>query len=141
MLCPACKRKTTALFTSYVCDYCDGIARIEWLRGFMVFRGDEDFGRPIYVFPTQTDAAVYRSKNTWQQYPLREVRFEYPVPWNALTYDTNLEGFVTRITADQLKSAPTLVAEHTWNDRAWETKLHQHYGTPTYWETGPRPVM
>ena len=66
---------------------------------------------------------------------------EYPVPWNALTYDTNLEGFVTRITADQLKSAPTLVAEHTWNDRAWETKLHQHYGTPTYWETGPRPVM
>lgn len=81
MLCPACKRKTTALFTSYVCDYCDGIARIEWLRGFMVFRGDEDFGRPIYVFPTQTDAAVYRSKNTWQHYPLREVRFEYPVPW------------------------------------------------------------
>ena len=63
---------------------------------------------------------------------------EYPVPWNALKYDTNLEGFVTGITADQLKNAPTLTDDQNWNDRAWETKLHQHYGTPTYWETGPR---
>ena len=28
---------------------------ISWLRGYVVFRGDEDFARPIYVFPSQTD--------------------------------------------------------------------------------------
>lgn len=81
MQCPDCKRKMTALFTSYVCDYCDGLAPIHWLRGFVVFRGDDDFARPIYVFPTQTDAAVYRSKNGWQQHPIREVRFEHAAPW------------------------------------------------------------
>lgn len=71
----------TALFTSYACDYCDGLVSISWQRGYVVFRGDDDFGRPIYVFPSQTDAAVYRSRNGWQQYPLREVRFEQAVPW------------------------------------------------------------
>lgn len=81
MQCPACKRRMTALFTSYVCDYCDGLAPIQWLRGYAVFRGDDDFARPIYVFPTQTDAALYRSKNSWQQYPIREVRFEHAIRW------------------------------------------------------------
>jgi hypothetical protein len=75
----------TALFTSYVCDYCDGLAQIHWHRGFVVFRGDDDFQRPIYVFPTQTDAAVYCSKNGWQQHPIREVRFEHAVPWKPAT--------------------------------------------------------
>jgi hypothetical protein len=70
-----------ALFTSYVCDYCDGVAQIEWQRGFVVFRGDEDFARPVYVFQSLLDAAVYRSKSGLQQYPLREVKFEFPVPW------------------------------------------------------------
>ena len=89
MLCPDCKRKMTALFISYVCDYCDGIARVEWLRGFIVFRGDDDFHRLIYVFPSQTDAAVYRSKNAWQQYPIREVRYEHAVPWKTATGSLN----------------------------------------------------
>lgn len=80
MQCPACKRRMTALFTSYACDYCDELAPVLWHRGFIVFRGDEDFERPIYVFPSQTDAAAYRSKNGWQ-HPLREVRFEHPVAW------------------------------------------------------------
>ena len=75
----------TALFTSYACDYCDGLTPIAWLRGFVVFRGADDFARPIYVFPSQTDAAVYRSKNGWQQCPLREVRFEHAVPWRKAT--------------------------------------------------------
>ena len=81
MQCPDCKRRMTALFTSYACDYCDGLVSIEWLRGYVVFRGDDDFERAVYVFPTETDAAIYRSKNGWQQFPIREVRFEHPVPW------------------------------------------------------------
>lgn len=80
----------TALFISYVCDYCDGIAPIDWLRGYVVFRGDEDFSRPVYVFPTQTDAALYRSRNGWLQYPLRAVHFEMPVPWKVAS--SKLDG-------------------------------------------------
>ena len=71
----------TALFTSCVCDYCDGLAPIAWLRGYIVFRGDEDFDRPIYVFPSQTHAGIYRSRSGWQRHPIREVRFEQSVPW------------------------------------------------------------
>ena len=71
----------TALFTSYACDYCDGLAAIDWQRGFVVFRGEDDFARPVYVFPSRTDAAVYRSKNAWQHHPIREVHFEKSVPW------------------------------------------------------------
>lgn len=81
MRCPTCKRPMTALFFSFACDYCDGLVEIEWRRGFIVFRGEEDFGRPVYVFPTQTDAALYRQFNGWQSMPLREVHFEHPVTW------------------------------------------------------------
>jgi hypothetical protein len=88
--CPDCKRPMTALFTSYVCDYCDGLVEIAWQRGFVVFRGDADFNRVIYVFPTMTDAARYRSVNGWQDYPIREVWFEIPVPWK--TASNQLEG-------------------------------------------------
>jgi hypothetical protein len=73
----------TALFTSYACDYCDGIVPIQWIHGFMVFRGDEDFARAVYVFPSRTDAAVYRSKNGWQHFPICEVRFEHAVSWKS----------------------------------------------------------
>src|SRR5215217_3227899 len=31
----------------------------------------------------------------------------YPVPWSTLKYDTNLGGYVTGVTADSLKSAPS----------------------------------
>ena len=82
----------TALFISYVCDYCDGLAPINWLRGYVVFRGDEDFTRPIYVFPSQTDAAIYRSRNGWQDHPIREVRFEHPISW------TKASGSLTGVT-------------------------------------------
>ena len=30
----------------------------------------------------------------------------YPIPWNALRYDTSLEGFRTNITEQQLRDAP-----------------------------------
>ena len=93
-----------ALFTSYACDYCDGLAPIEWLRGYVVFRGDDDFERPIYVFPTPTDAAIYRSKHDWQQHPIREVQFELPVAW------TKAIGTLTGVT---LASRPfTLHRDH-----------------------------
>lgn len=81
MRCTTCKREMTPLFISYACDYCDGLVQIDWHSGFIVFRGDEDFDRPVYVFPSRTEAAIYRQVNGWQSYPIREVYFEHPVRW------------------------------------------------------------
>jgi sporulation protein YlmC with PRC-barrel domain len=61
----------------------------------------------------------------------------YPVPWSALTYDTGLGGFKTNITEQQLKDAPEY-SDDSYGDRDWETRVHQHYTAPYYWELGPR---
>ena len=57
----------------------------------------------------------------------------YPIPWSALTYDKSLGGFRTNITEQQLKDAPQF-SDDSWEDRDWETKTHQHYRAPAYWE-------
>ena len=56
----------------------------------------------------------------------------YPIPWSALKYDTALQGYRTGITEAQLKDAPAF-SDDSWTDRDWETRTHQHYGSPTYW--------
>jgi len=61
----------------------------------------------------------------------------YPIPWGALTYDTQLGGFRTNITEQQLKDAPEFT-DDSWGDRDWETRTHKHYTAPNYWELGPR---
>jgi hypothetical protein len=57
----------------------------------------------------------------------------YPIPWSALHYDTNLGGFRTNVTEQQLKAAPQ-PNDNSWQDRDWETRTHRHYGTTAYWE-------
>ena len=55
-----------------------------------------------------------------------------PIPWNALKYDTTLEGYVTGITAEQYRTAPKW--ERDWDrDRDWETRVWSHYGLQPYW--------
>lgn len=56
----------------------------------------------------------------------------YPVPWNALKYDTSLGGFRTAITEQQLKDAPQF-SDDSWGDRNWEMRTHEHYSAPYYW--------
>jgi hypothetical protein len=60
---------------------------------------------------------------------------EHPLPWQAFKYDTNLGGYVTNVTEEQLKSAPQY-DERNWSDRDWEQRLHQHFGSTPYWEEG-----
>jgi hypothetical protein len=56
----------------------------------------------------------------------------YPIPWPALRYDTSLGGYVTGITEDQFRGAPT--ASEGWAaDRRWEEAAHSHFGLPFYW--------
>jgi hypothetical protein len=39
----------------------------------------------------------------------------YPLPWNSLKYDTNIGGYRTNITEDQLNDAPKYASDDTWN--------------------------
>lgn len=56
----------------------------------------------------------------------------YPIPWAALKYDTQLDGYVTGITEDQLKDAPAF-SDDSWGDRAWEAQTYDHYKVRPYW--------
>jgi hypothetical protein len=52
----------------------------------------------------------------------------YPLPWNSLKYDTNLEGYVTGITESQLKGAPKYANdEWNWSDKAKARAIDQYY--------------
>lgn len=44
----------------------------------------------------------------------------YPLPWRALKYDVNLEGYRTNVTEQQLKGAPKYANENSWN---WEDSV------------------
>ena len=61
----------------------------------------------------------------------------YPIPWAAFNYDTQLGGFRTNVTEQQLQDAPEF-SDDSWGDRAWEVRTHRHYAAPHYWELGPR---
>ena len=59
------------------------------------------------------------------------------MPWSALKYDTNLGGYVTGITEQELRDAPAF-SDDAWGDRTLEAAVHKHYGAPYYWELGAR---
>ena len=56
----------------------------------------------------------------------------YPLPWNAIKYDSEREGYIANVTEDQLKDAPEF-SDDSWMDRDWEERWHQHFGTQPYW--------
>ena len=54
----------------------------------------------------------------------------YPLPWQSLKYDTNLGGYSTGITANQLKGAPKYSNDNSWNrnDPARTRSVNDYYG-------------
>jgi len=54
----------------------------------------------------------------------------YPLPWQSLKYDTNLGGYRTGITEDQLKGAPKYSNDNAWNwnDPARGRSVNDYYG-------------
>lgn len=56
----------------------------------------------------------------------------HPVPWSKLRYDTAVDGFVTDITEQQVKTAPA-ATETSYADRDWEQRSHDHYQADQYW--------
>ena len=60
---------------------------------------------------------------------------DYTIPWGKLTYETDLGGYHTDLTADQVKAAPDFYRsnEYGWQDRDKERDLHSYYGVSPYW--------
>ncbi len=56
----------------------------------------------------------------------------HPLPWQSLTYDPGLGGYVVNVSRDQLEGAPSYMAEQEpdWNDPAYGQRLQGYYGYP-----------
>jgi hypothetical protein len=63
----------------------------------------------------------------------------HPLPWAALTYDTDQGGYVVNLSREQLEGAPVYAddAQPRWN-REYEQDIHDYYGISPYW-IGPLP--
>ena len=55
----------------------------------------------------------------------------HPLPWNALTYDPTVGGYVVDTTREQLEGAPAYEAEASpWSDPAYGRGVNDYYGLP-----------
>jgi hypothetical protein len=55
----------------------------------------------------------------------------YPIPWDALRYDTSLGGYRINIPEEQLKGAPKYSGTNwDWDDRQRGRRVYEYYGTP-----------
>jgi PRC-barrel domain len=54
----------------------------------------------------------------------------HPLPWNELTYDTALGGYVVNLTNEQLEGAPTYSASElpSWDDPEYRHRIDDYYG-------------
>jgi hypothetical protein len=63
----------------------------------------------------------------------------YPLPWEKLSYNTEIGGYVVDIDRETLEGAPsyTDAAAATWHDEAWNRDVYAYYGAEPYWSTMP----
>jgi hypothetical protein len=53
----------------------------------------------------------------------------YPLPWNALTYDTELGGYVVGINKSQLKNAPSYAAgQDPFSNPSYRARINEYWG-------------
>jgi hypothetical protein len=59
----------------------------------------------------------------------------YPLPWPTLKYDTRLGGYLTGLTADQVRGAPKYdrANDWDWNDRARDRQVYDYYHEPLWY--------
>jgi len=59
----------------------------------------------------------------------------YPMPWPNMKYDTNLGGYRTAITENQLKGAPKFNrnTDWDWSNRARDQEVYDYYRTPLWY--------
>lgn len=53
----------------------------------------------------------------------------HPLPWNSLTYDTRMGGYVVNLNRDQLEKAPSYGRDETpWSDPGYGRRVSDYYG-------------
>ncbi|WP_230532616.1 PRC-barrel domain-containing protein [Microvirga roseola] len=60
---------------------------------------------------------------------------EYAIPWSVLDYDTELEGYRTALTEEDVRHAPSFSRDQgsDWSDPQRDRELHDYYGVTYYW--------
>ena len=59
----------------------------------------------------------------------------HPLPWQALTYDPGLGGYVVDIDRGRLEAAPSYPKTEitTWDDPTYGQRVNDYYGLPRDW--------
>jgi len=54
----------------------------------------------------------------------------YPLPWEKLGYNAEMDGYILDVDRDVLQGAPsyTDLATVSWHDEAWCRGVHDYYG-------------
>jgi PRC-barrel domain len=54
---------------------------------------------------------------------------QYPLPWHALKYDSNLGGYLANVTEEQLRGAPryTRGSSYNWTDPSQTRSVDDYY--------------
>lgn len=53
----------------------------------------------------------------------------HPLPWNMLTYDENLSGYIVNLDRERLENAPSYAEDDlAWNDPRFGTTVTEYYG-------------
>lgn len=63
----------------------------------------------------------------------------YPIPWEKLKYNTEMDGYVVDIGHDVLQGAPSYTDEAaaSWRDDAWTRGVHSYYGVHPFRDVMP----
>lgn len=63
----------------------------------------------------------------------------YPLPWEKLSYNTEVGGYVVDIDRDTLEGAPSYTDEATagWNNESWGREVYSYYGVHPFWDLMP----
>jgi sporulation protein YlmC with PRC-barrel domain len=56
----------------------------------------------------------------------------YPLPWEKLSYNPEMGGYIIDIDRDALQGAPSYADEAAaaWHDKTWGEEINEHYGLP-----------
>ncbi|WP_245409626.1 PRC-barrel domain-containing protein [Allosphingosinicella vermicomposti] len=59
----------------------------------------------------------------------------HPVPWELLSYDVDLVGYVVDLTRDQLRGAPAMRLDEADRPQGedYDAQVSQYYGTMNWW--------
>ena len=59
---------------------------------------------------------------------------QHPLPWSALTYDWDKEGYIVNLDKKMLENAPTLDPDDAFEwTPDYGRRIDKYYGAPTYW--------